>query len=163
MSYRNESHGLDAAGEPTPPERVITFAEAEKIGAYELARRWGDRFRLPVSIAPEKAAGLGVDVRTADDELDELATMSALRSWLDRWTPTQIHTALRTGATVDQVAAATGKTTVGVAECWREWDAGQRRLWHTYPDMDRTAEHDQVAEILGADLDALAADDHAEL
>lgn len=148
MSDRNDLPG--AAGQ-APPERVTTCAAAEKISPYEMARRWGGHLRLPPSIAPEKAAG--PNVRTVEDEL---ATISALRHWLERWTATRLHAALRTGATVEQVAAASGKTTTAVAECWRQWDAGQRHLWRTYPDMDRTAKHDQVAAILAADLDALA-------
>lgn len=132
-------------------ERVTTFAAAEKINPYELARRWADRLRLPTRVAPEKAEAVGLAVRTAEDELDELATMSALRTWLDRWTANQIHAALRSGATVEQVAAASGKTTAEVVACWRKYDAGQRDLWQSMPNIARTAEHDQVAAILAAD------------
>src|SRR5689334_1630275 len=74
---------------PAIPERVTIFDAAEKVNPYELARHWGDRLRLPTRVAPEKAKAVGLDVRTAEDELEELAIMSALRSWLDRWTANQ--------------------------------------------------------------------------
>lgn len=129
-------------------EHPLTFAEAEKVNAYELARRWGDPTRLPVRVPVKEAEARGFRVRATEHELEELATMSALRAWLDRWTAVQIHRALQDGATVDQVAAAVGTTPAEVAATWREWDAGQRHLWQTYPDMAKTTEHDQVAALL---------------
>jgi hypothetical protein len=136
---------------PDPIEHVPpTFAEAEKINAYTLARLWADRFRLPVRVAPEKAAAVGLAVRTADHEIEELATMAALRYWLDTWMGNQMHAALRCGAGVDQVAAAAGVTPADVVRQWRRFDQGQRELWTTLPAIARTDEHDQVDAVLTA-------------
>jgi hypothetical protein len=112
---------------------LTTFAEAEDLGAHKLARRWLDLTGSP---------------RTPEKNLDELATMAALAGWLSRWLPTQIHRTLVDGASVEQAAAAVGMTPAQLADVWRQWDQGQRHLWRTYPDMDRTGEHDQVAELL---------------
>jgi hypothetical protein len=127
-------------------DRPLTFAEAEKANAYELAQRWLDHDHFPVRITEAH----GFRLRTVESELEELATMSALRSWLERWTPLQIHLALLAGGSIDQVAAAVGVTADEAAATWRAWDAGQRQLWQTFPDMARAAEHDQVADILAA-------------
>jgi hypothetical protein len=123
-------------------EHPLTFAEAEKVNAYELARRWGGSTRFPARLKGEESQ--------AERELEELAVMAALRRWLERWTPAQIHRALLAGASVDQVAAAAGMTPDDVAATWRAWDVGQRQLWQTYPDMDKTAKHDQVEAMLRA-------------
>jgi hypothetical protein len=125
----------------------LTFAEAEQLPPYELARLWGSQ-PWPVRVSSEVATERGIPVRTVEHELQELAVMAALQSWLDRWEPLLIHRALSTGASVDQVAAAAGATPAEVATRWQEWSSGQRQLWLAYPDMDRTAEHDQVAEKL---------------
>lgn len=76
--------------------RVVTFDEAEELGAFELARQWADRLSWPA-----------LD-RTASDELAELACMSALACWLARWQSIQIHRAVISGAEPAAVASALG-------------------------------------------------------
>lgn len=95
---------------------LTTFGEADDLGPYELARLWGDPLTWPA-----------LD-RTAADELSELAVMSALRAWLQRWQPIHIHRALLAGAEVAEVCAAMDAPPEEVAEVWRRWVDGQRRL-----------------------------------
>jgi hypothetical protein len=61
------------------PERPITFRAAEDLGAFQLAELWADRMAWPVT------------ERTPYDELAELAVMSALATWLNRWQPIAIE------------------------------------------------------------------------
>ncbi|MCW2899192.1 MAG: hypothetical protein JWO67_1457 [Streptosporangiaceae bacterium] len=133
---------------PETPERITTFEQAHRVGAYELARRWADRSLLPMLMPREKAEAAGIPVREVADELEELAVMAALHGWLDGWMPINVHRSLLAGATVEQTATAMGTDPTTMAAAWRAWSAGQRRLWQTYPDMDHTAEHDRVAAIL---------------
>jgi hypothetical protein len=58
--------------------KITTFIVAERLGPFELAQRWADRTSWPLD-------------RTANDELAELACMSALVCWLRRWQPMAIH------------------------------------------------------------------------
>lgn len=90
--------------------------------------------------------------------LEEIALMSAVAHWWgERWRPGSMHGALMYGASVDQVAAARGADAATVAAEWREWAAGQRRL---YADMEARGdrpigitadEYARVAGILGLD------------
>lgn len=97
---------------------MIEAVHAVDANPYELARRWSDRLRWPI-------VGHGTDVEV----LEELAVMSALRAWLERWTPGMVHRALLAGATVAEVAAAAGTDSSGLADLWVPWAERQRDLW----------------------------------
>ena len=98
--------------EPSP--RPITFRAAEDLGAFELAQLWADRTAWPI------------DERTPYDELSELAVMSALGTWLQRWQPIAIHGAMLAGAKPEAVAGALGNSLEVAFERWREWAMRQR-------------------------------------
>lgn len=98
----------------TEPAPVTTHDDAVKIGAYPLARRWLERPR------PDTDA-TGV--------LEHLAVMAGLRTWLTRWLPLQVHEAVLNGATLDQVAAATGMSAAEVRSRWQTWADAQRDLY----------------------------------
>lgn len=103
-------------------ERKRRMIEAIRSGdsPYELARRWSDRLRWPI-------VGHGTDVEV----LEELAVMSSLRTWLERWTPLMAHRAIMAGASVDEAAAAAGTDASGLADLWVPWAEMQRDLWAT--------------------------------
>ena len=101
---------VDAGG----PERPITFRAAEELGAFELARLWAD------------CGAWNLDERTAYDELAELACMSALAKWLDRWQPIAIHSAVLAGARIEAVAGALGSSPQTAFDRWHEWALRQR-------------------------------------
>lgn len=92
-----------------PPRRPITFRAAEDISPYDLADLWTDRQAWPV------------EKRTLYDELAELAVMSALAAWLQRWQPVAIHSAILAGARPEAVAAALGSSADMAFQRWREW------------------------------------------
>jgi hypothetical protein len=96
------------------PERPITFNAAEDLGAFQLAELWADRTAWPIT------------ERTAYDELAELATMSALATWLTRWQPIAIHSAVRAGARMEAIAGALGNSLDVAFERWHEWATRQR-------------------------------------
>ncbi|MFP5372405.1 MAG: hypothetical protein ACLGI3_16880 [Actinomycetes bacterium] len=98
----------------TAPDALTTHDAAVQLGAYPLARRWLERPR------PDN---------NATGALDHLAVMAGLRTWLTRWLPLQVHEAVQNGATLDQVAAATGMTVAEVRAHWQEWADGQRALY----------------------------------
>lgn len=124
-----------------------TLADAHDVNPYELARLFADSY-LPIRLTPGQELADGDEERTVDHELHRLTVMTALQTWLTRWHPGEIQTALEHGATLDQVTAATGQTHQQIIAEWRTFDEGQRALWLTYPDIDRTPQHDRVAAIL---------------
>jgi transposase-like protein len=63
-----------------------------------------------------------------DGALSELALAAAVTAWWSRWQPTTIHTALRAGATVTDVAAATGLDETEVIRRWTRWTEVQTIL-----------------------------------
>ena len=65
---------------------------------FELAQLWADRTAWPI------------DDRTPYDELAELACMSALAVWLNRWQPVAIHGAVLAGAKPEAVVGAWGNS-----------------------------------------------------
>lgn len=65
--------------------RPLTFRAAVDPGAFDLAQLWADRTAWPI------------DERTQYDELSERAVMSALGTWLRRWQPIAIHSAMLAG------------------------------------------------------------------
>ena len=97
-----------------PPPRPVTFTAAEDLNPFELAELWADRMAWPV------------DGRTPYDELAELAVMSALARWLQRWLPIAIHSAMLAGARPEAVACALGDTVDVAFERWHEWAVRQR-------------------------------------
>jgi hypothetical protein len=101
---------------PEAPERPITFNAAEDLGAFELAQLWADRTAWPLSD------------RTAYDELAELAVMSALAKWLDRWQPIAIHSAVLAGARMEAIAGALGNSLQVAFDLWHEWALHQREF-----------------------------------
>jgi hypothetical protein len=127
--------------EATNQPPVLTFEAASAVGAYALSRRWAD--------------STGEAERTADGELDQLATMAALAHWLTRWLPIQIHRAARAGASRTSIAAAMGVTVPEVMTRWTEWAQGQRDLYDLCHDDGKTPigltaeEFAQVAAVLG--------------
>ncbi|WP_163507683.1 hypothetical protein [Fodinicola acaciae] len=109
---------------------------------FELAQLWGDRTAWEL-------AGF----RSMTEELEELAVMSTLVSWLVRWSPITMHSALLAGATVEQVAAAARETADAVAQRWQCWAAGQRHLNETNQKFGMPPEeYDRVAALLAAAL-----------
>ena len=92
-----------------PPERPITFRAAQDLNPFELAELWADRIAWPV------------EKRTPYDELAELAVMSALARWLQRWQPIAIHSAMLAGARPEAVARALGNTLDVAFRRWHEW------------------------------------------
>jgi hypothetical protein len=102
--------------EASAPERPVTFRAAEELGAFELAELWADRMAWPVTD------------RTAYDELAELATMSALATWLARWQPIAIHGAMLAGAQPEAVAGALGSSIEEAYRRWHEWALRQRNF-----------------------------------
>lgn len=95
----------------SPP---ITYAEAHDVSPYDLARLWLEQIHQ-------------VDA-SAEEELAELATMSALAGWLNGWRPLQIHRAILAGASPQQVADAYGDALDRVYTDWQTWAHGQRSL-----------------------------------
>jgi len=96
------------------PSRPITFRAAENLGAFELAQLWADRTVWPI------------DERTQYDELSELAVMSALGTWLRRWQPIAIHSAMLAGAQPEAVSGALGNSLQVAFDRWHEWALRQR-------------------------------------
>lgn len=131
------------------PDLLTTFAEAERVNPYTLARRWAEQTAGPPRVPAAVAAEHGIEARTLPHELDELATMAALQTWLLRWLPLQIHRVLLDGAGIEPTAAACGLPPAQLAAAWRQWSTRQRHLQRQMPGMqDRGAEYDAVEAIL---------------
>lgn len=133
----------DCAPVPTGPrtgrteaDMFRTFDEAKQESAYNLARQWLDlTFRF--------------EDLSAASELDEVAVMAALASWLTRWLPIHIHRSLIAGASIEEVAAAAGIEFSEVTRRWREWSDGQRQLQLTNRGtVDLSDEYDRVSELI---------------
>jgi hypothetical protein len=60
------------------------------------------------------------------DELAELACMSALAWWLNRWLPIAIHGAMLAGAKPEAVAGALGNSHQVTFDRWHKWASRQR-------------------------------------
>ncbi|WP_163511396.1 hypothetical protein [Fodinicola acaciae] len=120
----------------------LNLDAVDGMSPFKLAQLWGDRTAWELA-----------GYRSVAEELEELAVMSTLVSWLVRWSPITMHRALLAGATVEQVAAAAGDTVAAVAERWQRWAAGQRHLNQTNQKFGMPpAEYDKVAELLAAAL-----------
>jgi hypothetical protein len=118
--------------------KVVTFTEAEELGAFELARQWADRLAWPA-----------LD-RTASDELAELAYMSALACWLARWQPIHIHRAVLAGAEPEAVAAALGSSITEAFGRWHRWAVRQRESVVCGRPGVTAEDYDAVARVFAA-------------
>jgi len=96
------------------PSRPIIFRAADDLGPFDLAQLWCDRAAWPIA------------ERTQYDELAELAVMSALATWLLRWQPVAIHSAVLAGARPEAVAAALGDSVPATFDRWHGWALRQR-------------------------------------
>lgn len=113
---------------------LVTFADANDENPYQLAREWGDVSRL-------------LHLRgSVDGELDQLARMAVLIDRLTRWLPLQIHAALRAGASLDDVEAATSLTRAEIWEAWNSW-AGRQRRYVYAGNVDELVVFDQVEQL----------------
>lgn len=102
-------------GHPTDPP--VRFADAEEINPFQLLLDLHDH---AVARTPESGR---VTV------LVELALSAAVVSWWrTRWQPSMIHTALRAGADLADIAKATGLDAGDVVWRWRRWADVQMRL-----------------------------------
>jgi hypothetical protein len=120
------------------PARPITFHAAEDLGAFDLAQLWADRTAWPLN------------ERTPYDELAELACMSALAAWLQRWLPIAIHGAIRAGAKPEAVAGALGNSIDEAYRHWHEWASVQRDFICNGKPGITEGEYEAVAHRFGA-------------
>jgi hypothetical protein len=96
--------------------RPTRFDEAEKINPFQLLIDLHDH---ALSCSSDAAP---------DGALAELALAAAVTAWWSRWQPMTIHAALRAGATVNEVAAATGLDEAEVVHRWTRWTNAQTIL-----------------------------------
>ncbi|MFG2079552.1 hypothetical protein ACGFI5_04225 [Micromonospora tulbaghiae] len=101
-------------GRPTDPP--VRFADAEEINPFQLLLDLHDH-----AVARTPESGL-------DNVLAELALSAAVVSWWTRWQPSTIHSALRAGADLTDIATATGLDASDVVRRWRRWADVQTRL-----------------------------------
>ena len=120
------------------PARPITFNAAEDLGAFDLAQLWADRTAWPLN------------ERTPYDELAELACMSALAAWLQRWLPIAIHGAMHAGAKPEAVAGALGSSIDEAYRRWHEWASVQRDFICNGKPGITEGEYEAVARRFGA-------------
>jgi hypothetical protein len=99
-----------------PTEPPVRFADAEEINPFQLLLDLHDH-----ALARSPESGV-------DDVLAELALSAAMVSWWTRWQPSTIHTALRAGADLTDIAKATGLDASDVVRRWRRWADVQTRL-----------------------------------
>lgn len=64
---------------------------------------------------------------TVDEYLEMLAIGERIARYYRH--PSQVHTAVKAGATLEQIAEATGITTEAARASYREWVEGQHRLY----------------------------------
>ena len=83
------------------------FADADRILVTELLAMLGDH--------------LFKDSPSRGDSLAELAMTAAVVTRCHRWQPLTIHAALRAGASLSEIAAATGLEPDEVTHRWRAW------------------------------------------
>jgi hypothetical protein len=126
------------------PSRPITFRAAADIRPFELAQLWCDRIAWPI------------DERTEYDELSELAVMSALATWLQRWQPIAIHSAILAGARPEAVARALGDSVEVAFERCDTWATRQRDFFVSGRPGVTPEEYRTVAELFAALRDGSA-------
>ncbi len=96
-----------------PPLR---FADAERLNPYQLLLDLHDH-ALGRSSVPDE-----------EEVLAELALAAAVIAWWSRWQPPAIHAALRAGAGLADITAATGLDQHEVVRRWRTWTDVQTGL-----------------------------------
>ncbi|MGI5523178.1 hypothetical protein ACQEUX_19920 [Micromonospora sp. CA-259024] len=89
-----------------PPVR---FVDAERINPFQVLLDLHDH-ALGHPAAPSQR-----------DALTELALAAAVVSWWSRWQPITIHAALRSGADLTDIVAATGLGLGEVVRRWQRW------------------------------------------
>jgi hypothetical protein len=94
------------ASDTVPPAR---FSDAEKINPFQVLI---DLYDHALGHSPEPAR---------DEALTELALAAAVVSWWSRWQPITIHAALRSGASLANIAEATGLDANEVVRRWERW------------------------------------------
>ncbi|MFI2648558.1 hypothetical protein [Micromonospora fulviviridis] len=99
-----------------PTEPPVRFADAKKINPFQLLLYLHDH-----AVARTPESGL-------DAVLAELALSAAVVSWWTHWQPSMIHTALRAGANLTDIARATGLDASDVVRRWRRWADVQTRF-----------------------------------
>lgn len=92
------------------------FVEAEKINPYQILVDLHNH-AIGRSFPPSR-----------NSMLAELALAAAVVSSWSRWQPAMIHPALRAGADLTDVAAATGPDVDEVAKRWHKWAEVQTRV-----------------------------------
>lgn len=112
-----------------------TFEQARSANPYTLARRWSD--------------SAGTSPTDRDGQLDEVATMAALSWWMTHWLPISVHRALMAGASIEEVAEASGMQFAQVTNAWRTWADGQRSLQSEHANLpDHTGEYDLIDDLI---------------
>lgn len=105
---------------PTADVPPLTFADAEQ--------------RNPFSVLVElhdHALTFDGEHRRPQDaahHLAELALSSAVVAWWTRWRPISVHRAFLSGASLAEVAAATGLSETDAYACWQSWAEAQSAL-----------------------------------
>jgi hypothetical protein len=97
----------------SPP---VLFADAERLNAYQLLLDLHER-SLACGLAPDRT-----------DALVELALAAAVVARWTSWQPAMIHNALRAGADLTDIAAATGLDPAEVVRRWQRWARVQTTL-----------------------------------
>ena len=121
---------------PAPPEHPLTYAAAQHV------LRWLGPAALPTTLAPADPQRL----QRRDLELEHLASIRALHDHLAAITANQIHAALISGATAEQVTRATGLALGEVIAIWTTWAADQRTLERDLPHLPQHAAAYDFAE-----------------
>ncbi len=105
-----EAHG--------PAQRPpVTFTEAEAHNPFSLLAELHDH-----------AMALRLHEKPPEFHLTELALSAAVVAWWSRWQPIAMHRALAAGASLAEVAAATGTTEAEAYQRWNEWAEQQAQL-----------------------------------
>jgi hypothetical protein len=94
----------------------VRFVDAERINPFQVLIDLHDH---ALGHSPEPSR---------DEALAELALAAAVVSWWSRWQPITIHAALRSGASLADIAAATGLDAQEVVRRWERWTDVQTRL-----------------------------------
>lgn len=100
------------------PDPVTTYEQAADLSLYELAEWWSDVDNRPL-----------ITERTAAQHCEELTRTAALAEHLAGIRRVSIHSTLRAGVTVTEVAEALGISLQRVTAEWLNWAAGQRDLY----------------------------------
>lgn len=118
-------------------EDAWSLRDLRACSAYSLAELLADRARWPIQ---EEAPQASPAVR-------ELAVMCALREHLQQRQPLQMHLALRAGASVQHVCAATDLTKTGLWVEWTQWALGQRDIYERSPVNQAGLSHTEYEEV----------------